>query len=234
MDHPGFEHSEWGSLCSLNTQIPEDEARIRQTISTAVVQKYLAEISADALAARRTQTALGSTIPFYKRLLATPRAAEVDAVAFNLALPVSPDISIEELVRLREAEKPSFERFQAALRNAISERIKTASSSSAAVLAREIQREVIDPELRRIRDLLAASREQTTKSAATGLGLGAAAVTVGLLTPLSANPIGTGLAVGGAVVIGLSSVRKAIDDHLTVRKDVSLSDMYFLWQAHQH
>ena len=234
LDHPEFEHPEWGSLCSRSTPIPKRNAMIRQSIAVAVVARYLAALSADALAARRTHTVLGSTVPFYKRLLATHPSAEVDEVAFNLNLPISADISIEKLIKLREAEKPSFERFQAALRRAIGEHIKTVRSSSAAVLAREIQRDIIGPELRRIRDLLAASRSQTTKSAATGLGLGMAAATVGLLTPLSANSIGTGLVVGGAITMGLSSIKKAVDDDFVVRRDVSLSDMYFLWQAHRH
>jgi hypothetical protein len=40
--------------------------------------------------------------------------------------------------------------------------------------------------------------------------------------------------VGGAVTMGMSSVKKSIDDHLAVKREVALSDMYFLWQAHKH
>ena len=35
------------------------------------------------------QTALGSAIPFYKRLVAAPPSVKVDDVSFNLDLPVS-------------------------------------------------------------------------------------------------------------------------------------------------
>ena len=33
LDHPVFEHSEWGSLCSLRTPLPEEETVIRETIA---------------------------------------------------------------------------------------------------------------------------------------------------------------------------------------------------------
>jgi hypothetical protein len=234
LDHPAFEHSEWGSLCSLRNPLPEEETVIREAVATEVVQKYLAGLSADALAARRARTALGTTIPFYKRLLATHPSPQIEDIAFELALPISPNISVASLIKFRKTEGECFERFQAALRTAISERIKTASSPTAAVYAQEIKRDVIDPELRRIRDRLAASRTLAVRSTATGLGLGAVAATVGLFTPLNANPIGAGLTVGGAITMGASSLKKAVDDHLAIRRDVSLSDMYFLWKAHQH
>jgi hypothetical protein len=141
---------------------------------------------------------------------------------------------VASLIKFRKTEGECFERFQSALRTAINERIKTASSPTAAVYAREIKRDVIDPELRRIRDRLASSRTLAVRSTATGLGLGAVAATVGLFTPLNANPIGAGLTVGGAITMGASSLKKAVDDHLAIRRDVSLSDMYFLWKAHQH
>ena len=234
LSHPFFEHTEWGNLCSLHNPLPEEVAVIREAIATTVVQKYLAELSADALAARRARTALGTTIPFYKRLLATHPSPQVEDIAFELALPISPNISVASLIKLRKTEGECFERFQVALRTAISEHIKTASSSTAAAYAREIKRDIIDPELRRIRDSLAASRAYATRSTAAGIGLGTVAATVGLVTPLNTNRIGAGLAVAGAITLGASSIKKAVDDHLAVRRDVSLSDMYFLWKAHQH
>jgi hypothetical protein len=234
VDHPAFEHSEWGSVCSLKHRLPKGNAAIRKAIATEVLRKYLSELSADALAARRNQTALGSTIPFYKHLLATHPTPQAEDIAFELALPIASDISVESLIKLRKNEVECFERFQAALRRAIGERLKTASSPTASVLAREIKRDVIDPELRRIRDRLAASRTLAVRSTAAGLTLGAVAATVGLLTPLQTNPIGAGLTVGGAITMGAASLKKALDDHLTVRRDVALSDMYFLWKAHVH
>jgi hypothetical protein len=234
LDHPEFQHSEWGSICSLHKKIPNGDSTIKRAAATNVVQKYLAGLSADALAAKRSRSPLGTTIPFYKRLLAARPSPKVDDVAFELDLPVSLGISVKEIVKLRKTEMPTFQRFQDALRIAVAERVKTSASSSAKELAQEIKRDVINPELRRIRDLLATSRTQSAKSASIGLGLGVTAASIGLITPLSLNPIGTGLVVGGAVTMGMSSVKKSIDDHLAVKREVALSDMYFLWQAHKH
>lgn len=122
------------------------------------MQKYLAVLSADALAARRTRTPPGACIPFYKRLLATDTSPETSDVAFELALPVSSGIPVAALIKLRRTEGDCFERFKSALRTAISERVKTASSLTADRYAREIKSDVIDPELRRIRATLRASR----------------------------------------------------------------------------
>jgi len=232
--HPFFQHTEWGEICSKHQAIPKKDSSIKFAVAKDVVDKYMGALSSDALAARNTKTALGAAIPFYKRLLATHPTAEVESVAFDIDFPISKKIPVETLIKLRRDEKPSFERFQAALRNAIAERIKTSTSSDSLRLAEEIRRDVIDPELRRLRDLLDVSKAHATKSGALGIALGAASATVGLLTPLSSNQIGIGLTVGGAVSLGLSSVKKAVDDHLATKKIVSLSDMYFLWKAHQH
>ena len=228
LDHPGFEHSEWGSLCEQNEHIPERDSLQRESIAMDVVRKYLAGLSADALAARRTRTPLGATIPLYRRLLATHPSQDIEDIAFELALPISPDIPIALLMKLRRTEGESFQRFRTALTTAISERVKNAGSDKATAFAREIKRDVIEPELRSIRDKLAASRKFAARSAATGVGLGVIAATVGLLSPLSAIPISV------AIGLGASALKKANDDLLLTEKEVSLSDMYFLWKAHQH
>jgi hypothetical protein len=232
--HQAFVHYEWGSLCSLQAPLPEEREAIRRAVAESVLRKYTAELCADALSARRRRTPLGATIPCYRRLLATHPSVQVEDVAFELHLPIAKEIPVSSLIKLRKDEADAFERFQVALRTAVKDRLATASSSNAKDLAREIKRDVIDPELRKIREKLKASRSLTVKSAGTGMALGVAAATVGLLTPLHANPIGTGLVVGGAITLGASSLKKAVDDYLAVKREVSLSDMYFLWQAHRH
>jgi hypothetical protein len=64
------------------------------------------------------------------------------------------------------------------------------------------------------------------KKASASIGMGALMTTCGLLT---ANPllITTGV---GAVATTLPAAHKFIED----RRDVSLSDMYFLWRASQY
>lgn len=230
LDHPKFLHSEWGSFCP-DKEIPPDKNRRRAAVQQ-VIEKYLAAVSADALASRRTKTPLGSTVPFYRDLLNTNSTADIGAVAFDLELPVASNMTIDRLIALRKNERDAFDRFQGALRKAIFERIN-AGASKASEIGKEIRQDLIDPEIRRIRELLVQSRKLSLRGASSGIVLGATATTVGLMSPLSASSIGTGLAVGGAMT-ALGSVKKALDDHWATKKEVALSDMYFLWEAHRH
>jgi hypothetical protein len=229
--HDAFEHTEWGSLCEQSDPVPPGEPGLRQAIAEDVVCRYLAELSADALAASRARAPLGAAIPFYRRLLAQPASPEVGDVAFELALPISTGLPTDVLLKVRRDEAPAFQRFQAAIKIAISERLTSATSANAAALAEEIRLDIIEPELRRIRDLLATATTMTNKSGLTGVALGATAATIGLLY---GGPMGAGLAVAGAATLGMASLKKAKDDLLAVRREVALSEMYFLWKAHKH
>jgi hypothetical protein len=46
--------------------------------------------------------------------------------------------------------------------------------------------------------------------------------------------MGGRLAVAGAATLGMASLKNAKDDPLTARREVALSDMYFLWRAYKH
>lgn len=232
LESPMFEHSEWGTLCAHHDKIPEEEGRLRKTIALSVARRYLAALSADALAAHRAKAPLGSSIPFYKRLLGRPAVPTPEDVAFELALPVSNNAPVEALMKVRRDEGDAFLRLQRALRLAIAERLKTVGDSTAEAIALEIRRDVIDPELRAIREKLKKSRRLALRGAGTGVGLGTIAATVGLLAPL--GPLGTGLAVGGAITLGAQALKKANDDELAALKEVQMSDLYFLWRGHKH
>lgn len=235
VDAPLLEHSRWGFLCPRENDSPESDPDVRKEIIENVVDSFAAELCADALAARKAGTALGATIRMYKSLLATQPSPQLQDVAFCMNLPVANGLSAADLIRLRQDEKPAFQRFQHALREAITIRLANAEDAKPAEIAAQIQADVIDPELRRIRDLLAASISFSAKSAAIGVGLGAAMTTIGLLSPLRADTVGVGgLVLGGAVTTAGQAIKKSADDYLASIRDVSLSDMYFLWEANQH
>ena len=227
-----FVHFEWGSLCSNQIKIPKNPARLREAVALNVVEKYLAAISADALAARCAHSPLGAAIPFYQRLLATRASPTVEDVAFEIGLPVSNNMSIETLIKLRKNEGDAFYRLQAALREAITERLKSVEHRTASQLAIEIKRDIIDPEIRKIREKLKSVRSLAMRSAGVGIGLGTIAATVGLLWPI--GPVGVGLTVGGAITLTGQALKKAHDDEIATQREVQLSDLYFLWRAHQH
>jgi hypothetical protein len=93
-------------------------------------------------------------------------------------------------------------------------------------ISQEIRRDVIDPALNGIERRLNAARSALLRKGAVSVGVGALATTCGLLT---ANPllIGSGFATAMTTV---AHVNKYIEED----RDVSLSDMYFLWRAQKH
>jgi len=230
LSHAWFEHTCWGALCFMERQVPREEAEIRRAIAKDVVLRYLAELSADASASKVSGAALGSTVALYRRLLAKKVAPQVEDIAFNLTLPVSQGATIASLIRLRHEEAEAFERFQRSLKKALLEKVRSGASDVEKV-SREVQEDLIEPELRKIKDRLAGGRWLATRSSAAGVALGTATAAVGLL---SATPFGTGVAIGGAVALAGASVTRAVEGYLTTRRDVMLSDMYFLWKAHSH
>jgi len=93
----------------------------------------------------------------------------------------------------------------------------------------EVQCDVIEPELRRIGDCLAASERLLAKKSMVGLALGTLVTTCGILA-------GAGAAV--AVAAGIAAVARdvygAASKHLGEKRDLSLEDMFFLWKTIGH
>lgn len=230
---PQFEHTEWGTLCSAKQDLPATDAAIRAAVADAVVKKYLAGLSADAMAAKLARAPFGATVPYYRTLLRTSAKSTVGDVAFELSFPVSTGLTTEAIVALRKEESAAFRRLQHALRDAILARLNVSESEDSTMIAAEIKHDVIEPALLNIADALKRSRRMAARTAAGGIGLGAIAATVGLLIPVAA-PIATGLAVGGAITLGAQALKKANDDELAAIREIQLSDMYFLWKGHLH
>ncbi|HEY0395815.1 MAG TPA: hypothetical protein VGD01_15050 [Candidatus Elarobacter sp.] len=232
LDHHVFEHTVFRDICTSVYRFGSTRAENVRAILRHVVLDYLAELSADVLASRRMQAPLGATIQFYRSLLATHPSATVDDVAFELELPVINNVPLQVLLRLRKNERPHFERFQAALKDAVTARLATAGDANAEKIAADIRNDIIRPRVNEIRDKLRAARNVGLASSLPGLVFGGAMATVGLLGHLPQG-YGPAVDVGGATLALQGSVR-AVQDYLAARASVSLSDMYFLWKAEQH
>jgi hypothetical protein len=116
--------------------------------------------------------------------------------------------------------------FRYSLRTAIKERLRESDATDPKEIAQEIRRDVIDPALNKIERTLNGARSALLRKGAVSVGVGMLATTCGLLT---ANPllIGTGF---GTAMTTIAHVNKYIEE----ARDVSLSDMYFLWRAQKH
>ncbi len=232
LDHRWFEHTVFQDFCTKRFPFGSSAEAHREMIARHTILTFLAGLSADAVTARRMKSPLGATVRFYRELLATHPSPSVEEVAFELELPVLENVPLEVLIRLRRDDRDLFERFQLALRSAISQRLKTAQDEDAPTIAAEIRMDVIQRELNSIRARLEAARNLAFLSSLPGLVLGAAATTVGFLghvPPLLTGPV----EVGGAF-LGLQGVGKAAVDYFSARTTVAASDMYFLWKAHEH
>jgi hypothetical protein len=151
----------------------------------------------------------------------------VGDVAFNLSLPVVDGLPVKELLAVRAAEQDAFETFRDSLTRAIKERLASGGDSEPAdKIAGEIQEDVIEPALHEIKRRLHVAENALVKSHRYNIVVAGLATVCGLIGAL---PLAIPLAVG-AVAGAVTVESKFISD----KKNISLSDMYFLWQAKEH
>jgi hypothetical protein len=228
-NHPSFEHTVWGQLDDPGvTSLSKSE--INRRACSSVIRRYIAHLTSDLRAAHLDKLPLGSTVWLHKRVLGPQTVAMTPSeVAFELELPYLAGIPMESLVDLRNEKHDEFQRFRTKLRLAATELLAERSGKNPKKIAQQIREDVIDPELRRIKEALAAAKKSFAKKVALTASLGTLATVCGLLAG-SMEPVA--IAAGtAAVATGLSAAAsKKIDDS----KDISLSDMYFLWRAVQH
>jgi hypothetical protein len=146
-----------------------------------------------------------------------------DDVALNIDLPILNGINIGDLLSLREDEKPFFEEFRAALRQAIRSQIAMADTKSPQEIAQSVVREYIEPALADIDRRLRVNQRRLSRKMGAGLAVGTAATSAGLIGSLPLV-VATGVA---AIAASLSQFYKYVDDGT----EIELSDMYFLWKV---
>lgn len=227
--HPEFEIRYHGDIKLSGVGKKLTEAT-RRAVVREVLRNYIPHLTGDVVAARTSGVPLGSTIWLHNELLvAESEVALPTNVAFNIELPILQGISVDTLLAVRSDEHESFQRFRDSLRLAIKQRIETAPSHRAKELSEQIRLDVIQPELRRIRDRLAAAERTLAKKTALGIVMGALVTTCGIFAGL---PVPASIAAG----CGAASTTEtgAVTKYLEEKQQASLSDMYFLWEAVKH
>jgi hypothetical protein len=204
-----------------------DEDSLKRQVASNRFELHAEYMAADAFMATELSAPLAMAVPLHetvkKRLVS---GTTVDDVALRLNLPVLHGISPQELVRLRQEEAESFERFRTALRAAIKERIKAADAGSSEKVAEDIADDILTPAIMDIKQRLQiASRGMRRKSVA-NLAVGVATVVTGLRAGI---PIL--LPAGIGVGLGIPTVHYA--KYIDTASEVELSDMYFLWKLLQ-
>jgi hypothetical protein len=201
-----------------NTGDPID----RDQIISKVVHENVMTLISDIDTAQSLTLPLASTGRFHELLLRSRLAdvAESD-VALRLELPVLQGVSPEILMRIRNEEREDFLAFRNALKRAIRERLE--ASGDPEKTAREIRADLLDPSLNEIRRKLTAAKSALAKKSAVAIGVGAVTTACGLML---ANPLMVTTGVGAAM-----TTVAATQKYLEEKRDISLSDMYFLWHA---
>jgi hypothetical protein len=150
-----------------------------------------------------------------------------DQVAFELELPVVKGLDLRTLLKIRRDEKLSFERFRRALVTAIKDRLATGVHVDAKKIAREICKDVLEPALAEIESRL----KGTTKSLR---GKGAATLAISSIPAIYGLHSASPLLIAAGLTPAVNSLTNAVHRYIEERRDVALSDMFFLWQAQRH
>ena len=211
-------------------EFPEStEEQLQRALVDIVFNEQFGELTSDVTSAHQLNLPLGAISPIHARMLRASCPPTVADVAFRLNLPILDGVPIKELVHLRESEQESFLRFRDSLRAAVRERVALPNSGTAQSIADQIQQDLIEPSLNRIRQQLAASERTLAKKAAVGIFLGTLATTCSILCGLSPE-----LAVPAGIAIIAPATNSAAQKHIDEKEGITISDMYFLWKATEH
>jgi hypothetical protein len=203
---------------------PEED--FRSGAATFLVQWHSAMLAADVAAAQTYGVPLATGVDYHARLIERMQRGVTTAdAALELKLPVLEGAPIRDLLRIRSEEAAYFERFRIALRRAITARIADAHGASS--VASEVIADEVAPALEAITARLKASKRALMRKASYSLSIGALLTACGAITGLVPLIAGGALAgTGGA----LAAQAKFTDE----RRELELSDMYFLWRAIAH
>jgi hypothetical protein len=206
------------------------EESLRAKVAHSIMHRHILSLEEDLQARHMLGATLGATVWSHERVL--PRIGSIPGTAeivFRLLIPSLTDIPIRDLIAVRSSEGASFETFRNALTKATREMVTNRSVSKPEDIAIEIIREIVEPELARLKQRLRAAQRALARKSAVSIALAGVTTTFGIL--LGIGPLVAGAAGVGAFVSGVGS---ATSKYIDEKQSVELSDMYFLWKALGH
>lgn len=217
--HPVLEHTQWGTA-AYDPNIDQPNL----AVARAVFRRYASYMISDIRTSRIVRAPLAAYMGLHRDALSKMSSSlNESSVAFELGLPIISGIPIRELIKIREDEYLAFEKFRRALEVAMTEKISIASTGdSAADIAAELMLDLIVPSLNEIEHRLQKAQEVLAKKSALHIALGAATISVGALAAMPLLlPIGI-----TAALFSATHYAKYLDE----KRDIELSDMYFIWR----
>jgi hypothetical protein len=212
--HPMLEHDTQLAIWQKKKPTKKQMARV-------VYDDYASLLTSDVVNARLMELPMGVNAELHASMLGKGRHESlIGEAAMELYLPVLEGLPVRDIIRLRKDEYEHFTKFQVAIRAAIKAQLKDTEDDPVRAAA-EVQREIIDPALSDIDLRLRTAESSLAQKISLSIGVGGALTVIGALDSIPLV-IGSGLtaAVGAAT---------ALHTYFDKRKDVQLSDMYFLW-----
>lgn len=228
-NYPNMEHTVWGEI-PLDQFEGRTKAQINYAVTEAVLRRYVAHLTSDIVTSQQLSLPLGANIWLHNKLLRNSSNMVLPSqAAFNLDLPILHGVSIETLIKIRQDEHESFQRFRDALRFAVKEQVKINESIDAIELSKQLRQDTIEPELRRIRDKLHAAEQTLANKASLAVFLGALVTSCGFIAGMP-GPASIAAGIGLTATLSAAATSKYFEEE----EETSLSNMYFLWQAVKH
>lgn len=186
--HPTIEHFAAGTVRAPSKK---DRQPSKSKICGAIFDEYAAVLVSDIRTAKSMRTPLGAAAMIHERILSKANEEPtVQNALFSLELPVLSGLPVKELIKIRQLNWQYFDAFRLALRNAAKDYLANVSDGApSTTIAAQIQEDLIEPELIRIRRELRIASDALSRKSVLSLPLGSLATTIGLLDkiPLSSS-----------------------------------------------
>lgn len=222
--HPAFLTAfETGTVYNLPKK--RSKGDVRKAVAKSVFRRHASHLVSDVRASREVGAPLGArVIDSIQGISRIQDQIHVDDVALEIDIPVLRSMRAGDIVKLREDEYHVFTRFRDSLCLAIKERLAADSSGDPEKMGRDIVDEVIQPSLNDIQQRLLKAQEILAKKSAIATVLGSIVISVGMLSQIP-------LVIPAGIAASLVSPTVHIPKYFEDKRDIELSDMYFLWLA---
>ena len=148
------------------------------------------------------------------------KSATVEDVALQIRIPQLFGLPLEELIRLKSEHREHYIKFQSSISAAVRDVLSRHELEAPQVVAREVVREYVEPELAALEGRVRSKQRALGKKLAAAVTVGSSVTAVGMLASMPLV-LATGV---GAAATSLTQLYKYFDD----KSDIETSDLYFL------
>lgn len=205
--------------------------QLKARIAERIFNLYASYAAADAASAAELSAPLATSSPILESIFDSTRKMDgrksrmvTGEVAIEVGLPILHGVPAVDLLRIRQDEADSFERFRTALRATICEALKGLDDpESPGVTAADVIDEILIPALHDIDQRLDSAKKTLVKKSSVNATVGTSLAVIGLISGIPLL-LPAGIALGTAIP-GIHMSR-----YIEQKNEVEISDMYFLWK----